>query len=170
MTRKRLGAIDRETISELRGAAEEAARDRRSGATLKAPPIAQVAGAAARSIEDEILRLRRENVGLQEQGADRTFASDDLKVDLVRRQVERGGGAVKLSPKEYDILEQLAIHAGKVLTHRHLLREVWHDESVDPQYLRVYIRQLRQKIERIPDQPQYITTETGVGYRLREAE
>ena len=69
MTRKRLGAIDRETVSELRGAAEEAARDRRSGATLKAPPIAQVAGAAARSIEDEILRLRRENEGLQEQGA-----------------------------------------------------------------------------------------------------
>lgn len=103
---------------------------------------------------------------LQEQGAERTFASDDLKVDLVRRHVECGGDAVKLSPKEYDILEQLAIHAGKVLTHRHLLREVWRDESVDPQYLRVYIRQLRQKIEADPASPRHVLTEPGVGYRL----
>lgn len=103
---------------------------------------------------------------LQEQGAERIFASDDLKVDLVRRQVERSGDAVKLSPKEYDILEQLAIHAGKVLTHRHLLREVWYDESVDPQYLRVYIRQLRQKIEADPASPRHVLTEPGVGYRL----
>jgi two-component system KDP operon response regulator KdpE len=103
---------------------------------------------------------------LQEQGAERTFASDDLKVDLVRRHVERSGDAVKLSPKEYDILEQLAIHAGKVLTHRHLLREVWRDESVDPQYLRVYIRQLRQKIEADPASPRHVLTEPGVGYRL----
>lgn len=103
---------------------------------------------------------------LQEQGAERLFASDDLKVDMVRRLVERGGEAVKLSPKEYDILEQLAIHAGKVLTHRHLLREVWRDESVDPQYLRVYIRQLRQKIEADPASPRHVLTEPGVGYRL----
>lgn len=103
---------------------------------------------------------------LQEQGADRGFASGTLKVDLVRRLVERDGGAVKLSPKEYDILEQLAIHAGKVLTHRHLLREVWRDEAVDPQYLRVYIRQLRQKIETDPASPQHVLTEPGVGYRL----
>ncbi|MBN9515987.1 MAG: response regulator transcription factor [Alphaproteobacteria bacterium] len=103
---------------------------------------------------------------LQEQGAERTFVSDDLKVDLVRRHVERSGETVKLSPKEYDILEQLAIHAGKVLTHRHLLREVWRDESVDPQYLRVYIRQLRQKIEADPASPRHVLTEPGVGYRL----
>ena len=103
---------------------------------------------------------------LQEQGAERLFASDDLKVDLVRRLVERGGEAVKLSPKEYDILEQLVIHAGKVLTHRHLLREVWRDESVDPQYLRVYVRQLRQKIEADPASPRHVLTEPGVGYRL----
>lgn len=84
MTRKRLGAIDRETVSELRGAAEEAARDRRSGATLKAPPIAQVAGAAARSIEDEILRLRRENEGLQEHGAALTEAErQGLVIQLI---------------------------------------------------------------------------------------
>ena len=104
---------------------------------------------------------------LQEQGAERIFASDDLTVDLVRRLVKRGAEDVKLSPKEYDILEQLVIHAGKVLTHRHLLREVWRDESVDPQYLRVYVRQLRQKIEEDVEQPKYILTETGIGYRLR---
>ena len=103
---------------------------------------------------------------LQQQGAERAFASGALKVDLVRRLVERGGEAVKLSPKEYDILEQLAIHAGKVLTHRHLLREVWRDETVDPQYLRVYIRQLRQKIETDAASPQHVLTEPGVGYRL----
>jgi two-component system KDP operon response regulator KdpE len=103
---------------------------------------------------------------LQQQGAERRFASGDLEVDLVRRLVRRGGQDVRLSPKEYDILEQLAIHAGKVLTHRHLLREVWRDESVDPQYLRVYVRQLRQKIEPDPSAPRHVLTEPGVGYRL----
>jgi two-component system KDP operon response regulator KdpE len=103
---------------------------------------------------------------LQEQGAERTFASDDLSVDLIRRLVRRGTEDVKLSPKEYDILEQLVIHAGKVLTHKHLLREVWRDESVDPQYLRVYVRQLRQKIEADPSAPRHVLTEPGIGYRL----
>ena len=103
---------------------------------------------------------------LQEQGAERIFASDDLSVDLVRRLVKRGAEDVKLSPKEYDILEQLVIHAGKVLTHKHLLREVWRDESVDPQYLRVYVRQLRQKIEADPSTPRHVLTEPGIGYRL----
>jgi two-component system, OmpR family, KDP operon response regulator KdpE len=103
---------------------------------------------------------------LQEQGAERSFASGDLSIDLVRRLVRRGVEDIKLSPKEYDILEQLAIHAGKVLTHKHLLREVWRDESVDPQYLRVYVRQLRQKIEADPSTPRHVLTEPGVGYRL----
>ena len=103
---------------------------------------------------------------LQQQGADRTFTSDDLSVDLVRRLVKRGTEDVKLSPKEYDILEQLVIHAGKVLTHKHLLREVWRDETVDPQYLRVYVRQLRQKIEADPSTPRHVLTEPGIGYRL----
>jgi len=104
---------------------------------------------------------------LQQQGAERSFKSGELSVDLVRRLVHRGTEDVKLSPKEYDILEQLVIHAGKVLTHKHLLREVWRDESVDPQYLRVYVRQLRRKIEADPERPQYVMTELGVGYRLR---
>jgi two-component system, OmpR family, KDP operon response regulator KdpE len=103
---------------------------------------------------------------LQEQGAERSFASGDLSIDLVRRLVKRGPEDIKLSPKEYDILEQLAIHAGKVLTHKHLLREVWRDESVDPQYLRVYVRQLRQKVEADPATPRHVLTEPGVGYRL----
>jgi two-component system, OmpR family, KDP operon response regulator KdpE len=103
---------------------------------------------------------------LQQQGAERTFKSGDLSVDLVRRLVHRGAEDVKLSPKEYDILEQLVIHAGKVLTHKHLLREVWRDESVDPQYLRVYVRQLRQKVEADPSTPRHVLTEPGVGYRL----
>ena len=103
---------------------------------------------------------------LQEQGAERNFASDDLSVDLVRRLVKRGGEDVKLSPKEYDILEQLVIHAGKVLTHKHLLREVWRNEAIDPQYLRVYVRQLRQKIESDPSTPRHVLTEPGIGYRL----
>ncbi len=103
---------------------------------------------------------------LQQQGAERTFTSDDLAIDLVRRLVKRGTEDIKLSPKEYDILEQLVIHAGKVLTHKHLLREVWRNESVDPQYLRVYVRQLRQKIEADPSTPRHVLTEPGVGYRL----
>jgi two-component system KDP operon response regulator KdpE len=103
---------------------------------------------------------------LQQQGAEYPFTSGDLSIDLVRRMVKRGEDDIKLSPKEYDILQQLAIHAGKVLTHKHLLREVWRDESVDPQFLRVYVRQLRQKIEADPSAPHHLLTEPGVGYRL----
>lgn len=108
---------------------------------------------------------------LQQQGAKPVFRSAGLEVDLVRRLVSVGGIEVKLSPKEYDILRQLVIHAGKVLTHRHLLREVWGEDALaDVQYLRVYIRQLRHKIESDPERPQHILTETGVGYRLRAAD
>ena len=103
---------------------------------------------------------------LQQQGVERSFVSDDLTVDLVLRQVKRGTECVQLSRKEYDILEQLVIHAGKVLTHKHLLREVWRSESIDPQFLRVYVRQLRQKIEADPSVPRHVLTEPGVGYRL----
>ena len=97
------------------------------------------------------------------------FRTGDLTVDLVRRIVTMGGREVKLSPKEYDVLRLMVHHAGKVLTHAHILREVW-GAATDPQYLRVYVRQLRTKIEPNPDQPIYILTETGVGYRLRAPE
>lgn len=106
---------------------------------------------------------------LQQQGEKPVFQTGDLSVDLVKRIVKVGDKEIKLSPKEYDILRILVQHAGKVLTHQHLLNQIWNG-STDVQYLRVYVRQLRQKIEQSPDQPRYITTETGVGYRLREAE
>ncbi len=104
---------------------------------------------------------------LQQQGERALFQTGDLSVDLVRRIVRVGDREVRLSPKEYDILRIMVQHAGKVITHQHILKQVW-GGAVDVQYLRVYVRQLRQKIESTPDQPQYITTESGVGYRLRE--
>ena len=103
---------------------------------------------------------------LQSQGERPIFRVGDLSVDLVRRIVKVGEREVKLSPKEYDLLRLLVQHAGKVLTHKFLLGELW-DNLTDAQYLRVYVRQLRQKIEADPEQPQYILTETGIGYRLR---
>ncbi|MGY3557275.1 two-component system KDP operon response regulator KdpE [Bradyrhizobium sp. USDA 4463] len=106
---------------------------------------------------------------LQVQGERPVFRTGDLSVDLVRRIVKLGEREVKLSPKEYDLLRLLVQHAGKVLTHRFLLKELW-DELTDAQYLRVYVRQLRQKIEADPERPQYVLTETGIGYRLKAAD
>ena len=103
---------------------------------------------------------------LQVHGERPVFQAGSLSVDLVRRIVRKGEAEVRLSPKEYDLLRLLVQHAGKVLTHKFLLRELW-DEPTDPQYLRVYVRQLRQKIEADPERPQYIMTEIGVGYRFR---
>jgi two-component system KDP operon response regulator KdpE len=103
---------------------------------------------------------------LQVHGERPIFRTGDLSVDLVRRIVKVGDKDVKLSPKEYELLRVLVQHAGKVLTHRFLLGELW-DDLTDAQYLRVYVRQLRQKIETDPERPHYIVTETGVGYRLR---
>jgi two-component system KDP operon response regulator KdpE len=100
------------------------------------------------------------------QGERPAFRSGDLMVDLVRRIVKVGEREIKLSPKEYELLRVLVQHAGKVLTHKFLLGELWNDFT-DTQYLRVYVRQLRHKIEADPEQPQYILTETGIGYRLR---
>jgi two-component system KDP operon response regulator KdpE len=117
---------------------------------------------------DELLARMRAALRhqLQIHGERPTFRIGDLSVDLVRRIVKVHDKEVKLSPKEYDLLRVLVHHAGKVLTHKFLLGELW-DELVDAQYLRVYVRQLRQKIEENPERPQYILTETGVGYRLR---
>ena len=106
---------------------------------------------------------------LQAGGAPPLFRAGDLTVDLVHRSVKRADAEVKLTPKEYEILRLFVQHAGKVLTHAHLIREVW-GHAVDPQYLRIYVRQLRQKIEPNPDRPSLIVTETGVGYRLRTEE
>ncbi|MDE1940087.1 MAG: response regulator transcription factor [Alphaproteobacteria bacterium] len=106
---------------------------------------------------------------LQQDGEKPLFKSGDLTVDLVRRIVTVAGAEVKLTPREYDLLRLLIAHAGKVLTHRFILREVWSAEA-DVQYLRIYIRTLRQKLEADPEQPRLILTEQGVGYRLRAAD
>jgi two-component system KDP operon response regulator KdpE len=103
---------------------------------------------------------------LQQEGEKPVFRSGDLSVDLVRRMVTVRGQEVKLTPREYDLLRLLVAHAGKVLTHRHILKEVWGGES-DVQYLRIYVRTLRQKLETDPEKPALILTEQGVGYRLR---
>ena len=116
---------------------------------------------------DELLARMRAALRhqLQTHGERPIFHVDDLSVDLVRRIVKVRDKAVKLSPKEYDLLRVLVQHAGKVLTHKFLLTELWGDLS-DAQYLRVYVRQLRQKLEDDPEKPKYIHTETGIGYRL----
>jgi two-component system KDP operon response regulator KdpE len=117
---------------------------------------------------DELLARMRAALRhqLQLQGERPIFRVGDLSVDLVRRIVKVADREVKLSPKEYDLLRTLVQHAGKVLTHKFLLGELW-DHLTDAQYLRVYVRQLRQKIEADPERPQHVLTETGVGYRLR---
>jgi two-component system, OmpR family, KDP operon response regulator KdpE len=104
----------------------------------------------------------------QAQGELPMFVSGDLSVDLVRRHVTRGDREIKLSPKEFELLRHLVTHAGKVLTHRQLLREVWGPaQAGEVQYLRVFIRGLRQKLEPDPTRPVHILTELGVGYRLQ---
>ena len=103
---------------------------------------------------------------LQARGERPVFHVGDLSVDLVRRIVKVGNKDVRLSPKEYELLRVLVQHAGKVLTHKFLLSELW-DNLTDAQYLRVYIRQLRQKIADDVEPPKYILTETGIGYRMR---
>lgn len=103
---------------------------------------------------------------LQQEGEKPVFKTGDLTVDLVRRLVTVRDQEVKLTPREYDLLRLLVAHAGKVLTHKFILREVWGTEA-DVQYLRIYIRALRQKLEVLPEQPHLILTEQGVGYRLK---
>ena len=96
------------------------------------------------------------------------FEAHGVRLDLPRRQVFRDGAEVHLTPNEYKLLVTLVRHAGKVLTHRHLLQEVWGRNAIaQTHYLRVYITQLRHKLEADPTQPRLLITEPGVGYRLR---
>ena len=94
------------------------------------------------------------------------FSVGDLVADLARRQVTVRGAAIHLTPIEYNLLATLVRHAGKVLTHRQLLREVWGPHSEDAHVLRVHMAQLRRKIEAEPANPRHLVTEPGVGYRL----
>ncbi len=99
-----------------------------------------------------------------------TLYSEDasISMDVARRQVRVGGQEVKLTPTEFDLLHQLLLYAGKVLTHRSLLQAVWGPEyGEEADYLRVYIRQLRLKVEANPSRPRYILTEPGIGYVFR---
>jgi two-component system, OmpR family, KDP operon response regulator KdpE len=97
-----------------------------------------------------------------------SYTVGDLTVDLVRREVRCGGGDVHLTPTEYKLLTALVREAGRVVTHRRLLTEVWGPNAVDqPHYLRVYMAQLRHKLEADPARPRLLLTEPGVGYRLR---
>ena len=108
---------------------------------------------------------------LQESGAEPVFRSGGLTVDLVQRVVTLDGKELRLSPREYDLLSLLVRHAGRVVTHQQILREIWGPAHVkETQYLRVYIGQLRQKLGDEPSEPSYIITEPGVGYRLRYVE
>ena len=104
---------------------------------------------------------------LLKEGAEPVVKVGDLTIDLERRRITRGDEPVRLSPKEYDLLARLVEGGGKVITHRQLLTAVWGPAHVeDVQYLRVFVGQLRQKIEEDPAAPKLIATEPGVGYRF----
>jgi two-component system KDP operon response regulator KdpE len=110
------------------------------------------------------LRHARQTVG---PAGDAVFEFENLRVDLARRQVSVGGRELHLTPIEYRLLTTMIQHAGRVLTHRQLLKEVWGPDLVcETHYLRVYMAQLRRKIEADPAQPRLLLTEPGVGYRL----
>ncbi len=101
-------------------------------------------------------------------GAEPVLSVGELTIDMSKRLVSRAGTPVKLSRKEYDLLRVLASNPDRVITHQHLLKEIWGPAYVEEtQYLRVYIGQLRQKLERDPANPMHLITEPGVGYRLR---
>jgi len=110
--------------------------------------------------------LRRSKAGGEIENSMQHFG--EVEVDLARRQVTRRGAPVHLTPLEYRLLCVLLANAGKVLTHRHLLRDVWGPSYVESShYLRVYVGHLRQKLEDDPAQPRHFLTETGVGYRFQ---
>lgn len=116
------------------------------------------------------LRVALRHAQATTQADDAEFAAGELRVNLATRRVFVGAAEVHLTPTEYRLLTVLVRHAGKVVTHRQLLREVWGPDSVEEnQYLRVYLGQLRRKIERDPTRPRYLLTELGVGYRLIDA-
>ena len=120
------------------------------------------------STEELLARMRVAQRHAQPQEQEAIFTVGNVQVDFARRLVTRNGEPVKLTPTEYALLRLLIQHAGRVLTHRQILKEVWGPEYVDElHYLRVYFAQLRQKLEDDPTLPKLILTEPGVGYRLQ---
>jgi len=110
----------------------------------------------------------RHTVSSPEQDQSGVFTTGALKVDLLKRQVFVDDREVHLTPIQYRLLAVLIKNAGKVLTHQYLLKEVWGPSyRENSHYLRIYMSQLRQKLETDPAQPQYLLTESGVGYRLK---
>jgi two-component system KDP operon response regulator KdpE len=122
-------------------------------------------------VQELLARMRaahRHAVQASSETGESVFTIGDLRVDLLRRQVFVAEQEVRLTPIEYKLLSTLVRYAGKVVTHRQLLKEVWGPLHVEEShYLRVYMRQLRNKLEQNPARPRYFTTELGVGYRLR---
>ena len=123
--------------------------------------------------EGELLARVRAALRWSAQHAKRTqrFSDGRLRVDFLRQEVFLNDERVTLTPKEYQLLALLVRDPGRVLTHQHLLREVWGPEHVaDVQYLRVYMKQLREKLERDPARPELLLTTPGVGYRFKSVE
>ena len=109
----------------------------------------------------------RHTAGASHEGSEAAFKVGDLQVDLLRRHVSMRGADVRLTPIEYKLLATLVKHAGKVVTHQQLLRDVWGPSHEDQShYVRVYMAHLRHKLETEPARPRYLLTEPGVGYRL----
>ena len=123
------------------------------------------------SVGELLARIRvalRHVAGTMAGGAEPVFAVGDLRVDLSKREVFVGDSEVHLTPTEYKLLATLVKFAGKVVTHRQLLMDVWGPPYVEhTQYLRVFMGQLRQKLEPDPAKPRYLINEPGVGYRLK---
>jgi two-component system KDP operon response regulator KdpE len=122
------------------------------------------------SASELLARIRvalRHTAGATHEGSEATFKVGELQVDLLRRHVTVGAAEVRLTPIEYKLLSTLVHHAGKVVTHQQLLREVWGPSHEDQaHYVRVYMAHLRHKLESEPARPRYLLTEPGVGYRL----
>jgi len=119
-------------------------------------------------VAELIARIRAALRRSLQETAEPVYRIEELEVDLPRRRVLVSGSVVQLTPTEYDLLRLLVTHAGKVLTHNHILKQIWGVAYMEqPHVLRVNISNLRHKIEKDPSRPRYIITEPGVGYRLR---
>jgi len=171
-----LGLPDRDGLSVIRDIRAKATTpivvlSARSAETMKVEALDLGADdyvAKPFGVEELLARLRAGlRHGVQARGSEPVVRTGDLTVDLGRRSVERGGRAIRLSPKEYDLLCELALNLGRTAPHAALLKAIWGSETADVQYLRVYVGQLRQRLGESADGP-LIVSEPGVGYRLAE--
>jgi two-component system KDP operon response regulator KdpE len=117
------------------------------------------------------IRVAMRHRHFEENPAPKVYRASGIEIDLQRHQVIRHGERVRLTPTEFKLLERLMLQSGQVVTHRQLLADVWGAEFVEhTHYLRLYMAQLRNKLEEVPAQPKLLITEPGIGYRLSEAE